>query len=363
MFSLSGTAKGRYGFAGNGGICSRIWKGNMFELTSSASGSMSDASLIDPQGRCLNYLRLAVTDRCNLRCRYCMPAEGVASVGHDGVLRHEEMIRLAGLLCAHGVERIRVTGGEPLVRRGVVDLIGKLGALPTNPEVLLTTNGLILSEYLPDLMAAGLRRINLSLDSLDPVNWERITRRGGHARVLRAMDEIMAAGLGLKINVVVLPGVNDHELADFVALTRDRRMTVRFIEAMGFDGSGQPVATISGDEIVRRLGEVYDLLPQTRQPSAVADLYAIAGHVGQVGVICGHSRTFCSDCSRLRIDSQGSLRTCLYGIPAVDLKAMLRRGATDADVLAAIRGAVGRRFPNGQAAAAIRLDSMANIGG
>jgi len=335
----------------------------MFELTSLVPDGASDASLVDPQGRHLDYLRLAVTDRCNLRCRYCMPAAGVVSVGHDGVLRLEEMIRLAGMLCEHGVKHIRLTGGEPLVRHGIVDLVRDLSALPTGPEVLLTTNGLLLADHLDALAVAGLRRVNLSLDSLDPRIWEHITRRSGHARVVRAIDDVLDAGLGLKINVVVLPGVNDHEFAGFVALTRERDLTVRFIEAMGFDGSGQPVQTISGDEIVRRLGKMHDLDPQPRTASAVADLFKIAGHQGRIGVIRGHSRTFCGDCSRLRIDPQGRLRTCLYGNPTVDLKAMLRRGARDTDVLAAIRGAVGRRYPDGKVAAAARLDSMASIGG
>ncbi len=358
-----GTAKGRYGYAGNGGISSRIWKENMFELTAPVSGPEPVANLTDPQGRRLEYLRLAVTDRCNLRCRYCMPAEGVASVGHDAVLRFEEMIRLAGILCGHGINRIRITGGEPLVRKGVVGLIENLAALPEQPEVLLTTNGLLLAPHLPALAQAGVRRINLSLDSLDPANWERITRRGGHAKVLQAIDDVLAAGLGLKLNVVVLPGVNDHELVDFAALTRERKMTVRFIEAMGFDGSGQPVRTLGGDEIVGRLASAYELLAVPRHAGAVADTFRISGHVGQVGVIRGHSRTFCGDCSRLRVDTQGRLRTCLYGVPAVDLRAMVRAGASDDDLLAAIRGAVGRRHPDGHAAAAVRLDSMANIGG
>ena len=335
----------------------------MFELTTPVAGSASTAPLIDRQGRRLDYLRLAVTDRCNLRCRYCMPAAGVADAGHDSVLRHEEMIRLAELLCHRGIRRIRITGGEPLVRKGVTDLIAALGDLPTRPEVLLTTNGLLLGDHLDALQAAGVRRINLSLDSLDPDKWERITRRRGHDRVLAALDAVLAAGLGLKINMVVMPGVNDDELVDFAALTRERPVTVRFIEAMGFDGSGKPMRTMGGDAIIAHLQERLELRTVPRKAGAVADEFTIPGHAGRIGVIRGHSRTFCGDCSRLRIDARGRLRTCLYGEPAVDLKAMLRDGADDAMILAAIRGALARRHPDGFAAAAVHLDSMASIGG
>ncbi len=335
----------------------------MFELTSAGAGSSPLVPLIDRQGRRLDYLRLAVTDRCNLRCRYCMPAEGVPDAGHDAILRTGEMVRLAGLLCGHGIGRIRITGGEPLVRKGVVGLISELAALPTEPEILLTTNGLLLSENLAALQAAGLRRINLSLDSLDPAKWERITRRRGFDRVLNAIDAVLAAGLGLKINMVVLPGINDDELAAFADLTRQHPVTVRFIEAMGFDGSGRPMRTLSGDAIIAELETRYCLEPIPRAQGAVADEFVIPGHAGRIGVIRGHHRTFCSDCTRLRIDARGYLRTCLYGQPVVDLKAMVRAEANDEQILAAIRGALARRHANGFEAAALRLDSMASIGG
>jgi len=186
--------------------------------------------LIDPQGRVLDYLRLSVTDRCNLRCRYCMPAEGIPLVARDQVLSIEELQRVGVIFTQLGVRKIRITGGEPLLRKGVVKLLGALHALPGAPDVLLTTNGILLAEKLDDLRQAGLRRINLSLDTLDAENWKKITRRPGHATVLLALDRVLAMGMGLKVNVVVMPGVNDHELNDFVALTRDRKISVRFIE-------------------------------------------------------------------------------------------------------------------------------------
>ncbi len=319
--------------------------------------------LVDPQGRRLDYLRLAVTEQCNLRCRYCMPEEGLDPQGKDDLLGFSELLRLSAVLCSVGVRRIRITGGEPLLRRGVPQFMREVASLPQQPEILLTTNGVLLEDQLADLVAGGLKRVNLSLDSLDPDTWSRITRRQGFAKVRRTIDAVLTAGLGLKINMVVLPGVNDHELDDFALLTRDLPLTVRFIEAMGFDGSGQPVKTMSGEEILERLQRGYHLedLPRTR--SAVAREYSVRGHKGHIGIIAGHSRSFCADCSRLRIGAGGKLRTCLYGNPAADLGPALRRGAPAQDILALIRLALDRRHTDGFAAAASTLQSMASIGG
>ncbi len=330
--------------------------------------SLGVAPLSDPQGRPLDYLRLAVTDRCNLRCRYCMPAKGIEQVDHQDVLSLEEMHLLGAIFAQLGVRKIRITGGEPLVRQGVVELLAGLHRLPTAPEVLLTTNGLLLPEHLDALHEAGVQRINLSLDSLDPENWGRITRRQGHDKVLRAIDMVLEKGLGLKINVVVLPGTNEHEVPDFVALTKKRDISIRFIEPMPFDGAGKPLAaTISGAEIVALIKPKFELQPLVNKPGAVDRLYTAAGHVGTVGVIEGHSRTFCASCRRLRLDARGRLRTCLYGKPQADLRAMLRAGATNTEIIKAIRDTVGRRLVDGvtaeQDSRIAGLESMASIGG
>jgi len=326
------------------------------------------APLSDPQGRPLDYLRLAVTDRCNLRCRYCMPATGIKQVDHQDVLTLEEMQYLGAIFAQLGVRKIRITGGEPLVRKGVVELLAGLHSLPTAPEVLLTTNGLLLAENLDALHDAGVRRINLSLDSLDAANWHRITRRQGHERVLKAIDLVLAKGMGLKLNIVVLPGMNEHEVPDFVALTKDRDLSIRFIEPMPFDGAGKPLAaTISGAEILALIKPKFELQPLDNKPGAVDRLYAAAGHVGTVGIIEGHSRTFCASCRRLRLDARGRLRTCLYGKPQVDLRAMVRVGAAETEIINAIRSAVSRRLVDGIAAEQDSriggLESMASIGG
>lgn len=322
--------------------------------------------LVDPQGRRLRYLRVAVTDRCNLRCRYCMPAEGIRLAPRADVLSLAELTRLCRVLCELGIEKIRVTGGEPLVRKGVVEWLGDLAALPTAPEILLTTNGTLLGPSLAGLRAAGIRRVNLSLDSLRENTFEAITRRRGLSEVLGAIDEVLEAGLGLKINVVVLPGENDEEILDFARLTRDRDLTVRFIEPMPFSGGREPFEPFDGARIRARLEEHLELVPVVQERAAVDQLFAPVDHRGKVGIIEGHTRSFCGDCNRLRLDPQGQLRTCLYGAPAADLRAILRDGGDDTDLEAAILDAIGRRFADGHAAAADHDSpptSMANIGG
>ncbi len=342
----------------------------MLRTVASPNAVVSPAPLVDPlrdpQGRRLDDLRLAVTDLCNLRCRYCMPEEGVPQVAHADIMSHEENLRLAGIFCALGVRKIRITGGEPLVRRGVVPFMAALAELPARPEILLTTNGLLLERHLDELMAGGLERVNLSLDSLDPANWRRITRREGYADVRRALDVVLRRGLGLKLNVVVLGGCNDHELGDFVRLTRDLPVTVRFIEAMPFGGPGGEVhAPLTGEEILRRIGEEFELAPIGAAGGDVARVFRIPGHAGLVGVIEGHTRSFCGSCNRLRVDARGRLRTCLYGSPALDLRALVRAGRTDEELAAAIVAAVARRHTDGHAAARETPGgtSMASIGG
>jgi len=324
--------------------------------------------LVDPQGRTLDYLRVAVTDRCNLRCRYCMPAEGIQQIPHYDILTLEETYRLCSLFTELGVRKIRVTGGEPLVRKGVVPLLTSLTGLPARPEILLTTNGLVLNEYLDELKAGGIKRINLSLDSLNPKTWSEITRRKGFEKVRAAVDRVLELGLGLKINVVVLPGVNDHEIPDFVELTRKSPLTVRFIEPMPFDGAGKALEdTIDGDEILLRLRSRFDLTPVSQPADAVDSLFTVRGFMGKVGVIEGHSRTFCATCSRLRIDSRGRLRTCLYGAPGVSLLELIRQDASDDNLIEAIRTEISYRFRDGKKAELahhlVGLESMASIGG
>jgi cyclic pyranopterin phosphate synthase len=329
----------------------------------------SGERLEDPFGRRLDYLRLSVTDRCNLRCRYCMPASGVAKVGHDDVLRIEEMLELCSILVDLGVRKIRLTGGEPLVRRGVLDLLRGLDELPTPPTLAVTTNGVLIEDKLDALLAAGVDRVNLSLDSLRPETFARITRRDDFDRVRRGLDLLLAAPLDLKINVVVLPGTNDHEFGDFVDLVRDHDVTVRFIEPMPFDGDGGREATsMDGDAIVDRLRTHVDLRPLGRGPRDVAETWESDALRGRLGVIRAHTRAFCADCNRLRLDARGRLRTCLYGTPSADLGAILRSGGHPDTVRGAIAEAITRRHADGYVAEATRArtttnESMSSIGG
>jgi len=295
-----------------------------------------------------------------------MPETGIVQVAHDDILGYEEMHRLVALLCGLGVRRVRITGGEPLLRRGVVDFLSRLGRIPSGPELLLTTNGLLLKDKLGALRNAGVRRINLSLDSLDRATYQRITRRDGLAEVLPLLDDVPAADMTLKVNMVALSGINDHEIPRFADLARQRNLQVRFIEPMPFDGGG-PWTPFEGDRILERLADLPGFDEAVSTSEGVAECYRIEGWLGSFGIIRGHSRTFCSTCSRLRISADGGLRTCLYGDPVVDLRRLLRSGAPDQDVAEAIILAVSHRFIDGHEAEqehqAGGHHSMASIGG
>jgi cyclic pyranopterin phosphate synthase len=332
-----------------------------------ARGGTGGDRLLDGHGRRLDYLRLSVTDACNLRCRYCLP-EGTASPPAPGpVLDDGEILRLGRLLCALGVRKIRLTGGEPLVRRGVIELVRRLRDLSAAPELVLTTNGVLLAPHLPDLARHGVRRLNVSLDSLDRGTYAAITGRDAHDEVRRALDRADADGFVLKLNVVVLAGLNDGEIPDFVALTRARPWTVRFIEAMPFDGrGGRGGERLAGDEILARIRRRFALEPEVSPAAAVEELHRVPGHAGRIGIIRAWTRHFCGHCTRLRISARGELRTCLYGRPELDLGALLRSGADDGTLAEAIRAAVRVKPVDGHDAEFLygcRRASMAGIGG
>jgi GTP 3',8-cyclase len=292
--------------------------------------------LRDNFGRVIDYLRLSITDRCNLRCRYCMPAEGVASLGHDQILSYEELLRVAAAAAAMGVRKIRVTGGEPLVRKGLVGFVRQLATLPQRPEITLTTNGLLLAEQAAGLKEAGLSRVNVSLDTLRPERFEQLTRRPGFERVLAGLNEAERVGLlPLKINMVPIAGVNADEVADFARLTLERSWEIRFIEFMPVTGNLEypPESRFPADAIIAELSRVAPLeeVPRTH-PGGVARLFRFGDAPGRLGIIPAVSHHFCHECNRLRVTAEGRVRPCLFSETELDLRALLRGGASDEEL-------------------------------
>ncbi|MBI1922003.1 MAG: GTP 3',8-cyclase MoaA [Geobacter sp.] len=283
--------------------------------------------LIDSHGRHINYLRLSVTDRCNLRCSYCMPADGVPKLSHGDMLSYEELFRVASESVALGIEKIRLTGGEPLVRRGIVQFIERLAAIPGLKELVLTTNGLLLAEMAQSLRSAGVKRLNISLDSLKPEVFASITRGGDLQKVL---DGIAAAGDAgfppVKINMVVMRGVNDDEVLDFAALTLDKSCTVRFIEYMPtIREDGWNSRSVPGSEILERIGSRYPLLPLvSTEMAGPARNFKISGAAGAIGIITPISGHFCDSCNRIRVTASGMVKGCLFSGEGVDLRQYLR---------------------------------------
>jgi cyclic pyranopterin phosphate synthase len=331
-----------------------------------------ERAVTDPHGRRLDYLRLSVTDLCDFRCRYCMPPTGVELVPRGDVLSWEEMLRLCRVFCSLGLRKLRITGGEPFVRPGLLDFLDRVRRLPAPPRLHITTNGTRLREHLPRLSELGIKRLNISLDSLRPQTFARIARRNAFKRVWQAVLAADAAGFGIKLNVVVLSGINEDEIGDFVELTRNRDWTVRFIEAMPFDGlGGRADARVTGDAILQRIFRDHELVPVTDERSEVRPgvdrPYRVRGYRGRIGIIYSHSRHFCSDCSRWRVNAQGELRTCLYGPLALDLRRLLRGGADDQTIAAALRSAASQRFRDGREAETASTcddpESMSRIGG
>ncbi|XP_043278924.1 molybdenum cofactor biosynthesis protein 1 isoform X2 [Venturia canescens] len=291
--------------------------------------------LVDTFGRFHTYLRISVTERCNLRCLYCMPEEGVKLTHRDGILKTDEIIQIADIFVKKGVKKIRLTGGEPTVRKDIVDIVGRLRELDGLEQIGITTNGLTLTRQLPALQRAGLDALNISLDSLHEERFEKFTRRKGWKRVIAGIDLAIQLGYNpVKINCVVMRGFNDDELVDFVKLTRDKPIDVRFIEYMPFSGNKwNETKMVSFEEmkiIIRQEFPDFEALQGT--PNDTAKPYSVPGFLGRVGFITSMSQHFCNSCNRLRITADGNLKVCLFeGKGEVSLRDALRNGAsTDA---------------------------------
>jgi cyclic pyranopterin phosphate synthase len=301
---------------------------------------------VDSFGRRHTYLRISLTERCNLRCTYCMPEEGVDLSPRSAILTFEEIERLAKIFVRNGVEKIRLTGGEPLVRKDVEQLVERLGRLSGLRTLAITTNGLLLPKKLKRLHAAGVNLLNISLDTLDHDRFEAVTRRKGFDQVMRAIDMALDFRYDpVKINCVVMRGVNDDELSDFVDMTRERPIEVRFIEYMPFQGNGwSDTAFVSYTEMIQRIEAVHPgLARQADGPNDTSKTYRVPGYRGAVGFISSMSDEFCSTCNRLRITADGNLKVCLFGNAEVSLRDVLRSGATDEEVAEAIQDGVRRK--------------------
>ena len=342
----------------------------------------------DRFGRTISYLRISVTDRCNLRCLYCMPVQGISLVQHKDILRYEEIVRLVRIAAGLGFRKFRLTGGEPLVRKGIIGLVGTLtrncpprnntenhGTSPRNSvpfrgkshSLAMTTNGVLLSEYARPLKTAGLGRINVSLDTLDRAKYQRITGFDAFDRVMAGIRKARAVGFEpLKINVVAMRGINDDEVGDFVRLAREG-FEVRFIELMPFRvrAEGWSDRFISGAQIREKIAQTFHIRRTDEGPAAgPARMYRAEDWPGRIGFIEPISSRFCSACNRLRLTADGFLKPCLLSDVEVDLKTPLRTGATDEDIAGLFRETILEK-PRGHHLKEhkIPLRTMAQVGG
>lgn len=283
--------------------------------------------MIDPYGRKINYLRLSVTDRCNMRCLYCMPEKGVNKLQRADILSYDELFMIANAAVEIlGIEKIRITGGEPLVRKGICDFLARLSGIPGLKQLVLTTNGLQLHEMARDLKAAGVQRLNISLDSLKADLFAHITRGAELSRVLAGITAAEIAGFPIKLNMVVMRGVNDDEIADFASIAIEKPYTVRFIEYMPIiKEKNWKSLIVPGHEILARIGEKYSYSPMVLgELSGPAREYKIEGGNGAFGVITPVTCHFCEECNRIRVSSTGMARGCLFSSSETDLKPFVK---------------------------------------
>ncbi len=280
----------------------------------------------DELGRKINYLRISVTDRCNLRCRYCMPPEGISKKEHDVMMTLEEAFEVVRACAALGIDKVRITGGEPLVRKGITGLIKRISGLSSVKDIALTTNGILLKQYAYDLKQAGLNRINVSLDTLDEAKYRDITRGGDLNQTLEGLREAQMVGLTpIKLNTVLIGGFNVDEIDSFLALTVTEPVDVRFIELMplGQAGAWAKERFVSNSIILQKHPELIPL--ENEDKSSPAKYYRVPGAKGRIGFINPISHQFCSHCNRIRLTADGKLKPCLHSNQEIDVKAILRQ--------------------------------------
>jgi cyclic pyranopterin phosphate synthase len=306
--------------------------------------------LPDQHGRVAKDLRVSVTDRCNLRCQYCMPAEGLPWLAKPEMLTDDELVRLVGIFVGLGVQQVRLTGGEPLLRRSLVNVVRRIAALEPRPRIAMTTNGVGLDRLAQPLADAGLDRVNVSLDTIDPEEFADLTRRDRLHDVEAGLKAAATSGLApVKVNAVAMRGINDHSVADLLQWCLDRGYELRFIEQMPLDAQhGWDSSTmVHADEVRERIEERFHLtpLPEADRGSAPAERFLVDGGPATVGIIASVSAPFCAACDRTRLTADGQVRNCLFSNRETDLRRPLRDGATDAELARLIQGEMWRKAP------------------
>lgn len=328
--------------------------------------------LVDKHGRKINYLRLAVTDRCNLRCFYCMPEEGLDWLSRKEVMSYEEMLRISAVLVKMGIEKIRITGGEPFVRKDFMSFLTRLSRLQGLQQLSLTTNGVLTAPFVPELKKMGIASVNLSLDTLDRDRFFAITRRDVLPSVLQTLEALLQHEIEVKINAVVMAGKNTADILPLVELTRELPVSLRFIEEMPFNGGGVHPVSLAWDHVqimntIQAQHPTIQKLPDP--PFSTSYNYQIPGYKGSVGVIAAYTRTFCGTCNRIRLTPQGDLKTCLYGDGVLNVKDLMRAGHDDQSMAEALSKAISNKEKDGWEAEknisglAVLNASMATIGG
>ena len=325
--------------------------------------------MLDKLNRKIDYLRISVIDRCNLRCVYCMPEEGIESIPHDEILTYDEILRICEIVSELGIRKIKITGGEPLVRKDIVNLIRDIKNIDKIEQVTLTTNGILLHEMLDDLYDAGIDAINISLDTLNKDNIKKITRRDGLEKVLMSIDKAYDLGIRVKINCLAIRDFNLRELVEIASFAKDREIDVRFIELMPI-GFGKKYTQIDNDEILSILESrfgTFEIVTEKRG-NGPAKYYRNQNMKGCIGFISAISHEFCESCNRIRLTSSGFLKLCLHYNKGIDLKEPIRNGISDEDLKKLIHDTIwnkpiSHKFGHASEEQDIELKNMVQIGG
>lgn len=327
--------------------------------------------LIDNHNRQINYLRLAVTDRCNLRCNYCMPSEGIDFVKNDKLLSIKELSQVSRILVDQGIDKIRITGGEPFVRKDLMVLLRELSEIKGLDDISVTTNATLIGPYIDELKELGIKNVNVSLDSINRETFERITRRKQFDTVHNNLIRLITEGFNVRINFIVLDGQNEQDILPILELMKHYNVSVRFLEEMPFNGGSKNFAAIKWHHkaILEHIIKEYPNFEKLASPATSTSVnYKIEGHKGTFGIIPSFSRTFCGSCNRLRVTATGDVITCLYGKPKANLRDIMRKTSAEKNVKNAILEAVGNRAKTGfeaqnEHSTTVFDSSMTSIGG